>query len=493
MLRRAMVFSEKGQVSPSILTFDYNPDYDNLRKHLHDTGRITDQCQILNMYEFYQGERSTKTNTIMERGIEEPGCTADPTGKGRSAFRIYKNGLYIMYKSFNEHTGKLQFIDHFNENRYKTKREYYDSYGRLRKISYLDFLTGLCRQELFYTEDNRCFISKWFKVTANNKQKLDRIHWFDEEGKVKKVFGTEEEMSHYWLNYLSKNEDKLSFFIIDNEKVTPLFIDFNRKYNKKNVRSIFVVHSIHLNAPFEWNSSLRKPYLPLLENISEPDAIVFLTNTQRDDIVSRFGNVNNFSVIPHSCTCPNSIPSFSNRDLKKAIMLARLVSPKQIEHAIQAFKIVSQKVNGTTLEIYGFGAEEENLNKLIKKLELEGVVNLNNFVKNPKIIYEQAAFSVLTSKYEGFGLVILESLASGCPVISYDIKYGPSDMIKDDQNGFLIQPGNIEQLAERMIALFGNEEKLKQMSEQSYESAKQFNDDLFLERWFSLLNGLVNK
>ncbi|CAC5532084.1 Poly(glycerol-phosphate) alpha-glucosyltransferase [Staphylococcus aureus] len=93
-----------------------------------------------------------------------------------------------------------------------------------------------------------------------------------------------------------------------------------------------------------------------------------------------------------------------------------------------------------------------------------------------------------TSKMEGFGLAILESLSVGTPVISYDVDYGPSELIQDGFNGYLVPQGDINQMVEKVDQLLNNTQKLQQFSINSIESAQQYNATTISTKWQNILN-----
>ncbi len=179
------------------------------------------------------------------------------------------------------------------------------------------------------------------------------------------------------------------------------------------------------------------------------------------DIVKRFGDRTNYFVIPHAIKEGKYDHPFEQRDLNKVVMFARYHEQKQLDHAIKAFEKVVKKVPNAKLEIYGFGDKEKELETLIKSLKMEHSIHLKGFNKNPADTFKKSAVSLLTSEYEGFGLVVLESLRYGCPVISYDLKYGPSDMINNGENGYLVENLNINQLAEKVIKILKSKSDLK--------------------------------
>jgi poly(glycerol-phosphate) alpha-glucosyltransferase len=98
---------------------------------------------------------------------------------------------------------------------------------------------------------------------------------------------------------------------------------------------------------------------------------------------------------------------------------------------------------------------------------------------------------VLTSRYEGFGLVVLESIAHGCPVVAYDVKYGPADIIRDGINGLLVEAGNIDALAAAIIQVLTDTPLRSRLAEGTTTSIADFDPRTFIARWSALCNRLA--
>ncbi|MEQ5997763.1 glycosyltransferase [Staphylococcus saccharolyticus] len=96
-----------------------------------------------------------------------------------------------------------------------------------------------------------------------------------------------------------------------------------------------------------------------------------------------------------------------------------------------------------------FGRDEDQQLTLIKSLisKLHDKVKILDYTKNPLTEFKTSKASLLTSKYEGFGLTIIESIEMGCPALSYNIPYSPSEIIKNGENGYLIEENNIDSLS----------------------------------------------
>lgn len=108
----------------------------------------------------------------------------------------------------------------------------------------------------------------------------------------------------------------------------------------------------------------------------------------------------------------------------------------------------------------------------MQEYNLEDFVEIHEFTSNPELAFRESLASLLTSRFEGFALTLMESINEGCPAISYDIKYGPSEIILHGENGYLIEADNIDEFAKAMVRI--KEKPLKNVinkKELSYESA----------------------
>ncbi|MCC2931126.1 glycosyltransferase [Bacillus sp. LBG-1-113] len=475
MLQRGRLFSEYAGQPTKVVSFNYDPNYKHIISSLKQREKINDDISIINIYEYFKGDEEEKLPAI-KHPIEEDGLKhhKDPE---KNAYRYYKNGLYVHYKRFAD-DGNLILADYFNENRKRTKREEYTQDGYVHRVTYMDLEYNKPRQELFLRNDGTCYMSKWLTMTKDKKSvKVERVNLFDRNGDFLAVFSSNMELQHYFLDQII--EEKRTFLIGEERGTDPITM----AYKNPHIYKVFLTHNIHVRAPHHYDSVLRLGNRPVMENMSHPDAVIFLTEKQKTDIVKRFGDRSNYFVIPHAHKKPDTLADFSERDLKRVVMLARYHEQKNLSHAIKAFQITAKQVPDARLEIYGFGELEKELQKLIEELNLHQNVFLKGFTENPKAEFKTAAFSALSSDYEGFGLVVLESLANGCPVVSYDLKYGPSDMINDGENGFLVEDKNIKQLGQKMAELLQQPELIKAMSENAYKSADKFSEQAFMQRW----------
>ena len=104
---------------------------------------------------------------------------------------------------------------------------------------------------------------------------------------------------------------------------------------------------------------------------------------------------------------------------------------------------------------------------------------------------QNSSVFVLPSRYEGFGLVLIEAMTNGLPCISFDCPYGPSDIINDGEDGFLIPNGNIQAMADKICYLIENEEERKEMGREAHQSAMRYAPENIMPMWEKLFNDIV--
>lgn len=162
-------------------------------------------------------------------------------------------------------------------------------------------------------------------------------------------------------------------------------------------------------------------------------------------------------------------------DVKIIIFIGRLKSVKGVEYLIEAMGLLGQKDVKTKLLLVGDGAERERLEQLVKELELTKNVMFVGRVSNediPKFL-TMSDILVLPSLTEGFPNTILEAMASGLPIIATNIR-GIPEIIKNGENGFLVESKNPEAIAEKILSLFENNELRKTISKKNKEDVKRY-------------------
>ncbi len=228
----------------------------------------------------------------------------------------------------------------------------------------------------------------------------------------------------------------------------------------------------------------RKRYLHTIEK--NADVVVTLT---KDDAINwrrakRVEIIPNFSIMP--------ISKLSDSEPKRVIAVGRLVWAKGYDRLLDVWKLVYTKHPDWQLDIFGEGPLEMELRNNIKEDGIRNV-SIHPFTNNISNEYANSSICVLTSRFEGFSLVILEAMRHGVPCISFDCPYGPKDLIDQGRSGFVIENGNIDQFADKLNYLIDHIEMRKQFGNAATKIAQNYNVDEIMKKWKSLFEALTSE
>lgn len=165
------------------------------------------------------------------------------------------------------------------------------------------------------------------------------------------------------------------------------------------------------------------------------------------------------------------------------LSVGRLTYQKNFQLLVKIASIILTKYPDWKWEICGEGEERKELEKLIADNRLEGKLILRGQVKNIYSEYKKYSFMVMTSRYEGFPMTLIEAEANRLPLIAFDIPTGPNEIIEDGVNGYLIRNNNIDSMIAKIIELIENESLREKMAESGYKKANEFQIDKILKQW----------
>lgn len=196
-----------------------------------------------------------------------------------------------------------------------------------------------------------------------------------------------------------------------------------------HVRILHTVHTIHLEPPYCADSALNRLWARWFDIAPRFDAVLWPTAHQCEDVRERFGTAANDLVAAHAVVAPDVVIPASERDRGRVVVLGRLAPGKRLDHALRAFARVSAAEPEARLDLWGEGAQRPELEALVDELGLSEVVSLPGLTTDPGAVLDRAAVYLTTSAFEGQGLAMAEALVHGTPVVAYDIRYGPRDML----------------------------------------------------------------
>lgn len=219
------------------------------------------------------------------------------------------------------------------------------------------------------------------------------------------------------------------------------------------------------------------------------DKFVVLTKKDRETYIKNEGLDNSFiEQIYNPLTIEEGLSAEKERR-KTVIAAGRLEKQKGFDLLLQVWSKIEHNHPEWNLEIYGQGSEEDGLRTLIEKLGIKNV-RLCGRTNDIKSKFAKSSIFALSSRFEGFGLVIVEAEAMGLPVVSFDCPMGPSEIVDDDKNGFLIHPGDVNMFTEKLSLLMDDEDLRKRFGSESLNVAKRFRKEVIFPKWIELIENL---
>lgn len=274
--------------------------------------------------------------------------------------------------------------------------------------------------------------------------------------------------------------------IIDNRiRTNGLFNEISVcKYIYRNFKVLYVIHSASYINEIRKNTFQKKWLLnKAFKIITVSHALaVFLQQFYQNEKL----------VCIHNAIDTEAINYMSNKPIelsyKYVLFCGRFDEGcKNIKLLINAYNKSKIYNNGVKLLLLGEGEDKKMYEELAIDLKIENHIKFKPFTTNPFVYMKHAVCTILTSYYEGFGLVLAESLACGTPVIAIDCETGPSEIIINNVNGLLLETYNEEELSSALQKITNNKETLNKFRANAVESVQKFTLESISKKWQNVL------
>lgn len=223
----------------------------------------------------------------------------------------------------------------------------------------------------------------------------------------------------------------------------------------------------------------------LLKQIRRLDAFVILTDEDR----KAWGNVPNIHVIPNFIT---DIPSVqSSCQNKMVVAVGRYTRQKGFDMLLKAWRKVEDVRQDWRLKIIGAGDSSE-YSHLAQELQLK-CVEFGGPVKDVNEVFGQSSIMAFSSRYEGFGMVLIEAMACGVPTVSFACPCGPSDIITDGNDGYLVPAFDIDMFAQRLLSLMSADKERIEMGLRARDNMMRFRQVDVMHSWMALFSSFQVK
>jgi glycosyltransferase involved in cell wall biosynthesis len=190
------------------------------------------------------------------------------------------------------------------------------------------------------------------------------------------------------------------------------------------------------------------------------------------------------------CAIPNPLPSIpedvSLLTEKRVIAVGRYSYEKGFDRLLQVWSIVEKECPDWKLAVFGSGDRTSYI-KQMQDLKIdENRCELHSAVENIGAEYLNSSVFALSSRFEGFGMVLLEAMSHGLPVVSFDCPWGPRAIIDNGKDGILVENGNVQQLADGVIRLIRDKEQRESLARSAREKARQYDISIIGQQWEQL-------
>lgn len=449
-MRRALDF-ELGGVTPTILTVEFAPDVAELREQFIALGLATPRTVMRNLY------ADLRANPELLRDFAESRATLADAG------RVASLADELAEKIDLDAAGTPWRITVSNGGGQTLYTDYLDASGK--RLLRLPFVTGR---------------ADWHRAEI-------AIDVFGESGEVVGQLDGFGALYRFWVeSVVAASGHDLNVVVCEAKQVGELLSLGPRSYTL-----VHTVHNAHTLPPHAWDSPMDELWSGWFERVDDMDAVLWLTETQRADVVRRFGEHHGWVIVPHPAEPVSASAASAVRDLSRVVMLSRLVEQKRVEDAIEAWPELVKRVPDARLDVFGDGPLRSKLATRIVELGLSDRVVLHGHVSDAVNELTTAGALLLTSRHEGQPLVVLEALSRGCPVVAYDVHYGPADMIEDGRSGVLVESGDRDALVDAIETVVGDRGRNSAMSAAALDWARGHGADVSMRLMSELIAGLL--
>lgn len=241
----------------------------------------------------------------------------------------------------------------------------------------------------------------------------------------------------------------------------------------------------HTKARKIYESHLARKFNPF-------NKLFFLTELSAERIVClTSGDAKEYKYAKRVDIIPNYINDIKSHvedySVKKAIAVGRLEYQKGFDILIDCWKEIAKQYPDWKLDIYGEGAYREELQRQINSLQLGDKVKLCGRNDNIIELYPKYSLHLMTSRYEGQGIVLIEAQACGLSSVVFNYEYGASDIVSNSYNGYIVEQGNTAQFSEAVINMMSSEELRKQYGINALEIGKRYSKENIFKEWIKLI------
>lgn len=317
------------------------------------------------------------------------------------------------------------------------------------------------------------------------KYKPNKQEWKESIKKIKPITFLKETYKALVVLFLRRRKTIQAIKNCDSDIIIStrdLFNEWLGSYGKRKTYKIGWEHNHH----HQDVNYIKK----LVKSCRNLDKLVLVSDSLRSFYKKEMKNKN------IKCKCiyiPNMIDSIpkktSNLKEKNLISIGRLSREKGYTDLIEIFKLVNEKRPDWHLDIIGDGPEKNKIVDMIYLNHLTDKITLHGFLKRKEIdkLLNKSSIYLMTSYTESFGIVLIEAMSHGIPCIAFTSAEGANDLITNNENGYLVEDRNFENMADKIIELIDSYDKRNKLGENARKVSLNYTSDKVKSEWLKLL------
>lgn len=265
---------------------------------------------------------------------------------------------------------------------------------------------------------------------------------------------------------------------------------FIPKIVSKNIPLVYERHVSKETEMREHFSFLKKTMIQAQWRLME-----HLANSYQKYIVLTDGNRNEWKSLKNIEVIANPLSFYPEEQSslinKQVICVGKQSYQKGQDLLLDAWREINKKHPDWNLAMYGKFEPSLKLEDKAKDLNIQKSVFFYQPEKDIEAKFLESSIYVMSSRFEGFGMVLIEAMACGVPCVSFNCNYGPSDVIQNGEDGYIVENGNVKELASKIIKLIEDENLRKQMGTIAKENVKRYLPEVIVKQWDDLFKSLV--
>lgn len=306
---------------------------------------------------------------------------------------------------------------------------------------------------------------------------------------LKAYYNTRRRFNQQFKHLLNSTHPDLVICTVYSFQVLDIIINTSHSKDIKTVieshtkgETVTIAHKFHYNPYLHQLFSLWDHYI--MNSLKKCDSIVTLTE---QDVPFWQRYAKRIEVIPNMLTItPKKVSDYQS---KRVISAGRYMSEKGFDRLLKAWDLIYDEFCDWHLYIFGNG-DRTPYQAIADKLQSVRSIHLMPATEDIAEELSKSSLYVMSSRYEGFGLVLAEAMSCGLPCVSFDCPYGPREIITDGEDGLLAKDGNIKDLAQKMERLMADVELRKFMGTKAIHNIARYQPEAIMAQWTNLFESI---